>query len=143
MTEPLVVEFDVRAAPGHAFATWTERCAVWWPASHTVSGDPAAIVFESHPGGRIYERDAGGTEHDWGTVTGWDPPARLSYRWHLFFDAAEATDVEITFAPTAGGTRVRIVQTGWDRLGSGGPPRRERTGAAWAAITARYAAAAS
>lgn len=141
MVEPLVVELEVRACPAHAFLVWTQRCAAWWPASHTVSGDPAAIVFEPRPGGRIYERAPAGIEHRWGEVLEWAPPSRLRYRWHLFFDPSEATDVEVTFTPTAGGTAVRIAQRGWERLGDAGPPRRERTGAAWAAITALFAEA--
>lgn len=141
MAEPLVVEFEIAAAPAHVFGTWTDRCATWWPSSHTISGDPAAVVFEPRPGGRIYERGRDGTDHPWGEVLDWEPPTRLRYRWHLFFDPAEATDVEVTFAAVPGGTVVRIVQSGWDRLGDAGPPRRERTGQAWAAITAPFVSA--
>lgn len=141
MAEPLVVDIDVSSGVEHAFATWTDRCGLWWPRSHTVSGDPAAIVFEPRRGGRILERAADGVEHIWGEIIDWEPPARLRYRWHLFFDPGEATDVEVTFTARDGGTAVRIVQTGWERLGAAGPPRRERTGQAWAAIGTRYAVA--
>lgn len=55
MIEPLVVEFEVDAPVAHAFDVWTRRCATWWPAGHTVSGDPSAITFEPSPGGRIVE----------------------------------------------------------------------------------------
>ena len=68
MIEPLVVEFEVQAPVAHAFRVWTERCGLWWPSSHTVSRRPAAIVFEPHPGGRIYERGPDGAEHEWGEV---------------------------------------------------------------------------
>jgi uncharacterized protein YndB with AHSA1/START domain len=141
--EPLVVEFAVAAPPERAFAVWTGRCALWWPRSHTVSGDPAAITFEPRPGGRIVERAPDGTEHAWGEVLVWEPPTRLRLLWHLFFDRAEATEVEIVFTADGDGTAVRLVQTGWDRLGAQGVPRRERTGQAWAAITALFAAAAA
>lgn len=141
MTEPLVVEFDVRGPIQHAFIMWTERCSLWWPRSHTVSGDPAAIVFEPRPGGRIFERGPDGVEHPWGEVLAWDPPVRLTYRWHLLFEASQATDVEVTFSERDGDTAVRIHQSGWERLGAAGPPRRTRTGQAWAAITERYVTA--
>lgn len=141
MTEPLVVEFDVRATPEHAFETWTSRVQLWWPAAHTVSGDPAAIVFDPRSGGRIYERGGDGTEHLWGTVLDWAPPQRLRYRWHLFFDQAEATEVEVTFRAHGERTLVRLEQTGWERLGDAGPPRRTRTGQVWAGLTAGYARA--
>lgn len=140
MTEPLVVEFDVGAPAEHTFAMWTARCGLWWPRSHTVSGDPTAVVFEPRPGGRIFERGQDGAEHPWGEVLDWEPPVRLRYRWHLFFDPSEATEVEITFTARDGSTAVRIEQRGWDRLGAAGPLRRDRTGQAWAAITRRYAA---
>jgi uncharacterized protein YndB with AHSA1/START domain len=135
---PLVVELVVDAEPDHAFEVWVARTALWWPAGHTVSGDPAAIVFEPRVSGRIFERGPDGAEHDWGEVLAWEPPARLRYLWHLFFDRAEATVVEITFRATDGGTLVRLEQTGWDALGDEGRSRRERTIAGWATVTDRY-----
>ena len=142
MTDPLVVEFAVQASPEHAFATWTERCAMWWPAGHSLSGHPASITFEPRPGGRIFETATDGTQHDWGTVVAWEPPTRVAYRWHLFFDPSQATDVEVTFR---GGenerTIVRLEQRGWERLGDAGPTRRTRTGSMWAEFTALYVTA--
>ena len=134
MTEPLVVEFEVDAPQRHAFETWTARCGLWWPKSHTISGDPAAITFQPQRGGRIFERAADGADHDWGEVLDWEPPGRLRYLWHLFFDRSEATEVEVTFTERDGSTLVRIEQRGWERLGAAGPPRREKTGHVWAAI---------
>jgi len=46
--------------------------------------------------------------------------------------------VELTFTPTAGGTVVRLVQTGWEALGDAGAARRERTVGGWATVTAAY-----
>ncbi|MEZ5180884.1 MAG: SRPBCC domain-containing protein [Acidimicrobiales bacterium] len=79
-------------------------------------------------------------EHPWGTVEVWEPPARLVYRWHLFFAPEEATTVEVTFTGTDAGTAVRIEQRGWEALGEAGPPRRERTAGGWAAVTAPFRA---
>lgn len=141
MHEPLVVEFEVQAEPSHAFEVWTRRCATWWPAGHTVSGDPAQIVFEAQPGGRIFERDGDGGEHEWGTVIDAEPPARLRYRWHLFFDASQATEVEVTFSADGEHTRVRLEQRGWEQLGEEGLSRRTRTGAAWTALAVDFARA--
>ena len=139
--EPLVIEFEVGVSPQQAFETWTERCATWWPASHTVSGDPAAITFEPHPEGRIFEHDATGAEHDWGRVLEWQPPARLRYRWHLFFDPSEATEVEVTFTPRGEHTAVRLEQRGFDQLGQAATPRRAKTALAWGSLTAAFAQA--
>jgi uncharacterized protein YndB with AHSA1/START domain len=136
--EPLVIEFDVAVPPARAFDAWTQRCAAWWPSSHTVSGDPATVVFEPRTGGRILERGRDGAEHEWGRILDWQPPTRLRYLWHLFFDPAEATEVEITFTAADERTVVRLEQRGWERLGEAGPPRRDRTRAAWGTITARF-----
>lgn len=135
---PLTIDLDVAAPADHAFDLWTARTALWWPSSHTISGRPERIVFEPRPGGRIYERAADGTEHPWGEVIDYQRPERISYWWHLFFDRAEATRVEVTFEPTSTGTRVRLVQTGWDALGDQGRPRRERTAMAWGHITGLF-----
>ncbi len=93
--EPLRLTIDVDCAPEHAFAVWTERFSLWWPADHTVTGDPDLVALEPRLGGRIYERGPDGTEHDWGEVTVWEPPQRLGYLWHLMRDRADATEVEI------------------------------------------------
>jgi uncharacterized protein YndB with AHSA1/START domain len=139
---PLVVEFRVAASPEHAFAMWTARTDLWWPRSHTITkAEQLDIVFEARAGGRIFERADDGVEHDWGRVTEWDPPNRLSYSWHLFFDPAEATEIEITFAPGDDGTDVRIEQRGWERLSAAGAERRTNTHRAWSAIVPGFVAA--
>jgi uncharacterized protein YndB with AHSA1/START domain len=74
-------------------------------------------------------------------VLAWEPPRRLRYLWHLRFDRADATEVEITFAPDADGTAVTIVHRGWERLGAAGPERRERNERGWAGLLPLYVAA--
>ena len=141
MSEPLTHAFTVRCAPEHAFAVWAERTSLWWPPTHSVSGAPAAVTFEPRPGGRVYERAAGGEEHEWGRVVAWDPPRRLVYSWHLRQDAADATEVEIAFAPAPEGTAITIVHRGWERLGERGPALRERNVRGWAGLLGAYRSA--
>lgn len=140
MMEPIVVEFDVKVAPGHAFDVWTSKPSMWWPRSHTVTQDPdLTVVFEPFTGGRIFERGSDGSEHDWGEVLVWQPPFRVDYLWHLFFDRSEATEITVTFTETDSGSRVRLVQTGFDKLGDQvGSERRRRTSAAWLEVTGHY-----
>jgi hypothetical protein len=140
MMEPIVVEFDVKVAPGHAFDVWTSKPSIWWPRSHTVTQDPdLTVVFEPFTGGRIFERGSDGSEHDWGEVLVWQPPFRVDYLWHLFFDRSEATEISVTFAETDSGSRVRLVQTGFDKLGDQvGSERRRRTSIAWLEVTGHY-----
>jgi uncharacterized protein YndB with AHSA1/START domain len=137
--EPLRLEFTVACPPERAFEMWARRTTLWWPHGHSVSGEPGlTVTFEPRPGGRIYERTAGGTEHDWGEVLVWEPPDRLTYLWHLRFDRADATEVEVTFAAAGDGTAVSIVHRGWERLGAEGPERRERNRKGWAGVTQHY-----
>jgi uncharacterized protein YndB with AHSA1/START domain len=140
MTEPLRLDFTVACPPGSAFALWTARTSLWWPRGHTVTTEEGLeIVFEPRAGGRIFERTPDGREADWGEVLDWEPPRRLRYSWHLRFDRADATEVEITFAPAEdGGTRVEIEHRGWERLGGVGPERRERNRRGWEGLLPHY-----
>jgi uncharacterized protein YndB with AHSA1/START domain len=137
--EPLELDFTVSCPPEHAFEMWAERTSMWWPHGHSVSGEPGlTVTFEPRSGGRIYERTPEGAEHDWGEVLVWEPPHRLAYLWHLRFDRADATEVEVTFAAAGSGTAVSIVHRGWERLGAKGPERRERNRMGWAGVTQHY-----
>lgn len=139
MKDAIVVEFEVRTSPEHAFNVWTSGSSLWWPRSHTMTQDPKArIVFEPFEGGRIYERAADGAEHEWGEVLLWEPPARVGYLWHLFFDRRDATQVTVTFAPVESGTLVRLTQTGFEKLGDPGIERQRRTNQAWLELTGHY-----
>jgi hypothetical protein len=141
MIEPLELSFEIDCAPDHAFDIWTERFDQWWPSGHTVSGDPAAIVLERRVGGRIYERTADGTEIDWGEITVWQPPRRLAYLWHIRRDRTDATDVELTFVDTGNGTtRLQIVHTGWERLGSGATEWRDANRGGWCGLIPHFQA---
>ena len=98
-----------------------------------------ALSSRPDPGGRIYECSADGTEHDWGTVTDWDPPRRLAYSWHLTRMPAEATQVDIRFAPVAADrTRADIVHDGWHRLGAGAADLRSRNRYGWQTLLPHF-----
>jgi uncharacterized protein YndB with AHSA1/START domain len=144
VTDPLRIAFDVACPPERAFEIWTRQTGMWWPTSHTVSGQPDVdVVIEPGVGGRIYERTPAGEEHDWGQVTAWDPPSRISYLWHLRQDRADATEVEIAFAATGQtGTRVSIEHRGWDALGGRGPGQRERNQHGWDGLLPHFKSAA-
>jgi len=142
MIEPLRLTFDVACSVEHAFAVWTSDLGSWWPADHTVSGAPDLVVLETGPGGRIFERTAGGVEHDWGEVTVWEPPNRLGYLWHLRRGRSDATEVEVRFVPTGDiATRVEIEHRSWERLGADGPDWRNRNQAGWETLLPHYVAA--
>jgi hypothetical protein len=142
MIAPLRLDFEVDCSAEHAFHTWTARIDRWWPTDHTASGQPDAhIVLEARVGGRIYERTADSTEHDWGEVTVWDPPRTLGYLWHFRRDRSDATDVLIRFVPVGPRTRIEIEHGGWERLGSEGPDWRERNFGGWQGLLPHFEAA--
>jgi len=135
MIEPLHLSFEVACDAAHAFRTWTARTTSWWPVSHTVTVEAGLqVIFEPRVGGRIYERTTGGIQHDWGEIIAWEPPHRLVYLWHLRADRADATEVEITFTDSPGGTRVEIAHRGWERLGTRGRERRDANAGGWASL---------
>ena len=143
MTDPLELSFTVRCPVEHAFATFTRRISLWWPKSHSFSGDPnLEVVLEPRVGGRIYERTPDGAEQDWGEITLWDEPRRLGYLWHIGTERSRATQVIIDFEPAAPGTTtVRIVHDGWDALGDDAERWRERNLGGWEGVLAPFRAA--
>jgi uncharacterized protein YndB with AHSA1/START domain len=137
--EPLEIDFTVACPPERAFEMWARRTSMWWPHGHSVSGEPGlTVTFEPHAGGRIFERTPSGEEHDWGEVLVWEPPLRLTYLWHLRFDRSDATEVSVSFTEVPEGTAVRIVHSGWERLGAAGPERRERNRKGWDGVLEHY-----
>jgi uncharacterized protein YndB with AHSA1/START domain len=140
VTDPLKLSFRVACPPEHAFEVWTARTSMWWPADHSVSGeDGLDVVIEPHVGGRIFERTRAGREEEWGEVLVWEPPRRLVYLWHLRADRADATEVEIVFAPDGeAATEVRIDHRGWERLGGRADDWRERNRRGWTTLIPWY-----
>jgi len=143
-TEPLRMSYEIDCPVDHAFDVWTTRLSTWWPKGHSASHDPrTTVVLEPRLGGRIYERTPDGTEIDWGEITLWSPPARLAYLWHIGRDRDAATDVELTFADTGDGrTRLDIVHSGWDRLGTEAATWRDANTGGWNALVPHFVAAA-
>src|SRR5439155_1386354 len=96
------------------------------------------LRFEPHVGGRFIEvYDENGEGYEIGRITAWEPGKRLAYTWRQSDWPEDAvTDVQITFEPADGGTRVRMRQTGWERVPGGldargiGTDRRHDAGAA-------------
>jgi uncharacterized protein YndB with AHSA1/START domain len=139
MMEPLKLEFTVSCSPKHAFDVWAFQATKWWPRDHPRSGNrDLTVTFEPRIGGRIFERDPDGVEHEWGEVLVWEPPHRLSYLWHIYGDRAEATEGDVRFAAAGGVTMVPIVHTGWERLGGRGEELRKRNRHGWDVLTSHF-----
>ena len=106
----------VRQRIDRTFTTFTRRIAEWWPLTPFSIGQDriAAVTFEEHVGGRVYETWHDGTVRDWGRVLAWSPPELFAMSWNI---TGEPTDVEVRFvAEDEATTRVELEHRGWDRL---------------------------
>ena len=103
-----------------AFKRFTAQFAQWWPHQEMSVGGRRIrdVVFECKQGGRIFEIHVDGARFKWGTVTEWNPPHGVAFTWHSSRAESDAQLVEVTFTAIAEGTRVELVSSGWDKLGS-------------------------
>lgn len=105
-TQDLVVRRSVTvAAPvERAWAVYTEGYGSWYPKDHYIGAEPAeTVLIEPFAGGRWFEKQADGSEPEWGRVLVWDPPHRLVLSWMVGGDwqhdpdPAHASEVEVRF----------------------------------------------
>ena len=108
----------VKCSPERAFEVFTREIGSWWPLTQYSIGQDkiTEVVFEEQVGGRIFERHSDGGEGEWGRVLAWDPPNRFAMTWYPGGTPDKATELEVRFAPEAGGTRVDLEHTGWEIL---------------------------
>jgi uncharacterized protein YndB with AHSA1/START domain len=138
---PITKSVIVQRTPEEAFRLFTDGIATWWPLGgrHSLFDDAESVVLEGRIGGRLYEVSASGEEGLWGTVTVWDPPHRLAYTWHPGRGEEAAQEVEVTFVPDNGGTKVELEHRGWDRA----PEKRASYDEGWNKVLGRYVDAAA
>ena len=134
--EPVRKTVEVGCTVAKAFRLFTDEIDSWWPlATHSVGqSDAQACFFEGREGGRIYESGGDGSIHLWGTVTAWDPPARVVFSWHPGRDASTAQEVELSFSECAGGTRVDLEHRGWEILGEKAESTRNAYESGWVGV---------
>jgi len=112
MVPPIRREVLVDADPAVAFEVFTARIGLWWPiAEKSVYGAGGTVAFA---GGQIIEQSPDGQRVVWGTVTRWEPPARVAFTWHPGHAPERASHVEVAFAAAGPQTLVTLTHTGWD-----------------------------
>jgi len=135
--QPIIQSVHVKAPPEQAFALFTDHVKDWWKKGSTLGKKPHEdIIFEKKAGGRWFERDADGAEVNWGKVLAFEPPGRLLLAMQINtkfqHDPAMETEVEITFAPAAGGgTLVTLEHRNLERFGQGADPMIAALTAGW------------
>ena len=94
-------------SPDAAFDLFTKRISSWWPADRRHTQDAASEIFLLAEG-RFYERAHDGREVELGNVRLWLPPSRIVFDFFIATGPDKPTEVEVTFAPEGGGTRVTV-----------------------------------
>lgn len=147
MTAPIVKDITVPLDPDRAFRLFTEEMADWWPLdTHSLSandGQPArTVTVPPREGAQVTETKPDGTTAPWGRVTAYVPGARFAMTWHVGRPEAQASHVEVTFTTVADGTRVTLIHSGWDALGTDAVALREGYRTGWDGVfRERYASA--
>jgi uncharacterized protein YndB with AHSA1/START domain len=133
----------VDVSPDWAFRFFTEKIGDWWPLEDYSTfamderGRPDEVVFEPGIGGRVYER-LGDETAVWGVVNVWDPPNRVAFSWQTNPEWPGETEVEITFTPQNGGTRVVLRHTGWEHLGERAEAAHASYAGGWREVLQHY-----
>lgn len=138
VTKSIIIGLNVE----RAFRLWTEQIGAWWPAHHSLSGDPKTQVFiEGKIGGRFYERASDGVEYEWGVVEVWEPPYRLAFTWYLGSSSALPSRVEVRFvALNDNETRLELEHRGPELIGELWWLNKSRYSAAWHKVLSAYTA---
>jgi uncharacterized protein YndB with AHSA1/START domain len=128
-------EVVVELAPDAAFELFTTRIGDWWPlAELSVFGADAKVAFSD---GRLVET-ADGQTSVWGTVTEWEPGARVSFTWHPGRAVDSASLVSVTFvARAAERTLVVLDHSGWEGFNDPAAARHEYE-QGWPMVLALY-----
>jgi uncharacterized protein YndB with AHSA1/START domain len=132
---PIVKIITFAGSPEQAFDRFTRGIGQWWPLrTHSLGKEKAASAeFESLQGGaRLLEKWHTGETHVWGTVLAIERPAYLRFTWHVGRDEDAAQIIEVSFSPaTEDSTTVRLVHSGWERLGQAAPSLRDSYEQGW------------
>jgi uncharacterized protein YndB with AHSA1/START domain len=115
----------VRVDPATAFELYTGKINTWWKRDSWYWNDrdrARGLRIEPWVGGRfteVYDEDTG-EGFEIGRVRTWEPGRRVVYSWRqVDWPPGEEMEIEVTFAPAAGGTLVTIKVRGWERLTDG------------------------
>jgi uncharacterized protein YndB with AHSA1/START domain len=134
----------VSLAQAAAFERFTRQITSWWPLAKFSIGNNAAATVAFEPlatGGKLVEHWPTGEAHVWGTITVFEPPARLSFTWHVGKSEDTAQLIEVFFSPDGtGSTLVRLVHTGWERLGEAAQETRDSYDRGWIFVLDCFAA---
>ncbi len=135
MSDSITTTVDVAVSPDVAFEVFTREIDAWYRVdTDALPGitRTAAIRFEPHLDGRLLDVHdlSTGAGRELGRITAWEPARRLT------FVDNEGTEVDVSFEPSAAGTRVTLTHRGLDQLAPERAGELRRSG--WAALAPFY-----
>jgi uncharacterized protein YndB with AHSA1/START domain len=140
---------DLPIAVNKAFDLFVAGFQTWWPAEYTWSKDTLQrIVIDPGQGAPCFEEGPHGFRCQWGRVLTWEPPQRISFSWQIAPDRTpepnprKASEVTVIFTELqSGGTRVRLIHSGFARHGEGAAAYKEELAApeGWPYLLGRLA----
>jgi len=136
MADPVIKTVEVPCSQERAFNIFTKDFSAWWPKDkHSVSAmaekSAQKVMMEPKAGGALTEIGHDGTVHSWGTVSTYDPHARLSLLWRIGTGFEQATVVDISFETVPGGTKVTLKHHGWEAFGETAEKMRKSYNGGW------------
>jgi len=143
--QPVVKSMLIRLPVDAAFRLFTAEVSRWWPlASHSVFGDEAVSChLEGFVGGRFYEVHTDQRQSEWGRVKVWEPPERVVFSFYPGRQAADSTEVEVTFRAEASGTRLTLTHRGWDQVTPKFQKERDNYDHGWEFVLGKFTQAAA
>jgi uncharacterized protein YndB with AHSA1/START domain len=128
---------SLRCTAERAFATYVKRIGEWWDPRYTSSPTTLlSVVIEPRVGGRVYAKHSDAGDHDWGSVTVWEPGRRLVYTFTLAQDPRYPSEVMVEFAGVGSRSSIRLAHGGWTSENSGARTKFSD----WPGILDRFAA---
>jgi uncharacterized protein YndB with AHSA1/START domain len=137
---PVRKSVKVDCSPERAWQVFAAEVASWWPTkTHSIHHDSVRdVVIEPREGGEMYEVAEGGERAHWARVLAWEPPKRLLLAWRVNPDTPAPTEIEVTFTPEGGGTRVDLEHRNWEQAGEAGARMRDGYDEGWDIVLAPY-----
>jgi predicted enzyme related to lactoylglutathione lyase/uncharacterized protein YndB with AHSA1/START domain len=137
---------EVPVNPATAFQIFTDEVGAWYLSGPQSWNDPqqaVGMLFEPGVDGRwmeIWDEETG-EGYEVGRIRVWEPGSRLVFTYRTVnMPPTPATEVEVRFIPSDGGTLVTLDHRGWDALPPGPATERfERTREGWGVVLRAYA----
>lgn len=136
-TEDLVIrkEIQVGLPVERAFELFTAGIADWWPReTHSLAN--GQLTADWRVGGLIVEETSDG-RFEWADVLELDPPSSFRLRWRVSPEKPP-TEVAVSFAPAAGGTRIELVHSGWEVFADRADEEFQGYTSGWDAVLSQY-----